>query len=326
MNGSTSGGGVRRRALYTGGALELSTLTLSVGPVGPGAVDVGAVGLLRKALEAGITTFDMTDAPDPALADALLARAFPSPDPRIVVLCSGRPAGRARDPGSSAPPRPPGVSTPDSPRGRRGGPGRFYQLPEVEVSDLSGPEDGPGAGLPPRVALPSTPFVARCRSLDDVELAARLPPPRILSGPFSLLERALPAAAMRRLGRDGFSWIARDPFAGGRLDGTLFARGSPVAPIPQPRTVRELEAEFGPVARLGFLARPRRRTLAQAALHFVVDTPGVVTACLGIPPVERWDEIVGFGGSPPLDDEELKQVVSLPGAERDRVASEGHRR
>ena len=322
MSGNVSGGAVRRRALYTGATLEVSTLTVSLGPVGTGAGDVGTVGMLRKALGAGITTFDTADAPDPMLAEALLARAFPDPDPRIVVLCRGGRSGRARDPASSAPPRPPGVG-PERALGPRGAPAGFCRLLEVEASDLSEPAGGPGSGAPPRPAPPPPPFVVRCRSTGDVERAARLRAPRVLSGPFSLLERALPEAAVRRLGQDGFSWVGRDPFAGGRLDGTLFATGSPFAPVHHPRTVRELEAEFGPVARLGFLAQPRRRTLAQAALHFVVDTPWAVTACLGLPPVERWDEVVGFGSSPALDDEELKRVVFLPGADRDRVASEG---
>jgi len=313
-----TGSGIERRRPYPGADVELSALTLTVGGGHRGGDTRETVQMLRRGRDAGVTTFDVVEAPDPALAEMLLARAFPDGDPAIVVLSHGSQATPGAVPARGPATRPLGARLSDlSPAAAGVAPSRrFRRLFEVEASEVVGgtvrsraPGDAGGA-------TGDAPLVVRCRSTDDVERAARRPPPWILSGPFSLLDRTVPTAATRLLGAGAFSWIARDPFSGGRLDASRFAVAPTAGPGAPPRTVRELEVEFEPVARFGFLARPRQRTLAQAALRFVLGSPWVATACVPAPSPERWAEIVGYASSPPLDEEERRRA--------DAVAGPGH--
>jgi len=302
-----------------GASCELSALTLTVGR-SPGPTDTNAaVALLRRAREAGITTFDTVESPDPDLGEALLARAFPDGDPNIVVLAHGRPP-RAPTPGARAPSvQSPVTALADSGprRGHAAAPQRLRHVYELEIAEISG-STGSAPGTQPGEVE-----VLRCRSVDDLDRAALLPGPRLLSGSFSLLDRSLGETSTRRLEPGSYSWIVRDPFAAGRLDASRFAAGSTAIPAAAPRTVRELEAEFEPVARLGFLARPRQRTLAQAALHFVLGHPWVVSACIPAPAPERWTEIVGFATSPPLDDQDKVRLGLASGHARPRAEGAG---
>jgi aryl-alcohol dehydrogenase-like predicted oxidoreductase len=82
----------------------------------------------------------------------------------------------------------------------------------------------------------------------------------------------------------------------------------PVAPEARPADMRRLRREFEPVLRLGFLTEGGRRTLAQAALRFVLRWPWVVTCVIPLPPPERFEEILGFGSAPEISDEELARL------------------
>lgn len=304
-------GALSRRPPFPGASFELSALTLSIGGASRTGDANDTVGVIRRAFQAGITTFDTAESVDPGFAETALARAFPEGDPRVVVLSSLS----APSPGPSSPPtmRPPTRRT--TRPGRPPAPATsvpLRRLYEVEAADLSRTRAGGQGSEELTAAEEPGPLVVRCRSPDDIDRVGSLPPPWILSGPFSLLERTLPAAAALRLGPDAFRWIVRDPFAGGRLDGSRFVGGPGGPQSGLPRSLLDLEAEFGPVARLGFLARPRQRTLAQAALHFVADPPWVVTVCLSAPAPERWEEIVTYPSTPALSDEELKRLAALP--------------
>jgi aryl-alcohol dehydrogenase-like predicted oxidoreductase len=317
-----------RRPPYPGAPFELSVLTLTVNATNGPEDGAGTVGLLRRAREAGITTFDTVDSPDDTLAEAWIARAFPWGDPSIVVLARGGAEG-AKSAASRALARgaPVAAFSEAGPPRREGAPSyRFRHLYEVDASDPGPTVPHPVAQGPPTGAGPAEPVVLRCRSLEEIVEASHRPPPRVLSGSYSLLEQALAATAEEVIGTGGFAWVARDPLAGGRLDGSRFASGSMGAGAAGPRTLRELEVDFEAVARLGFLAKPRRRTLAQAALHFVLGQPWVATACLPIPTAERWAEIVGFGSSPPLDEGERARVEALPGRPTATPAHGGPRR
>lgn len=295
---------VERRRPYVGAPFALSDLTVTVDPpAGPGD-DALVLGLLRRARSAGITTFDIAEAADPIAARSLLARAFPHDDPELVVLVPGR-SSLAEHPRNGPPSfTAPGAAGPVRADRPREPPAlRFRELTEVAAAELTR-----AAGEPGRADGAPAPVVVRCRTAEDVELAARQPPPRLLSGGLSLLDRSLVDAAERTVGAGRFSWIARDPFAGGRLDGSRFSARSSLVQGAAPPSLRALEAEFGPVARLAFLVRSRERTLAQAALRYALAREGVVSVCL--PPIapERWSEIVGYRASPPLAPEELARV------------------
>jgi aryl-alcohol dehydrogenase-like predicted oxidoreductase len=297
---------VERRPPYPGAPVEFSSLALTVNPTGRTREEENTVGLLRRALALGVTTFDTVDSADPSVAEALLARAFPEPDPRIVVLTS---PPRSRDGGPAPPPLAPRARGDPRPGGGASAAPGFLRVYELDEGS-----DGPGRQRTPSVeglAGARGPVAVRCRSTEAVLRAASRPPPRLLAGAYSVLDPRLLGAAEKGLGADGFSWIARDAFAGGRLDGSRFASG-PASPRPgAPRSLRELADEFGPVSRLGFLALPRRRTLAQAALHFVTETPRVATTVIPLPSPERWAEIVGFRASPTLEPDERARIKGL---------------
>jgi len=300
---------VPHRPPRPGAPYELSELVLSVAPYDR-PLDAGtATTLLRRAWAEGITTYDLVDAPDVAAAETLLARAFPNPDPSLVVIGPPPSPARSAVAAVSAPPRasaswvagPPG-SVPTGWQPRR--------LIEVEAASWLGAEARPSVS-------PETPYVlgtaVRCRSAEETRgvLAAAGPRPAFLTGRISLLRRELVAANLLDDQREPLRWLARDPFAGGRLDGSWFEKELATLPSAGPRPVRELETEFGPIARLRFLVQPGRRTLAQAAIRYALGIPAVAWASVPIPRVERWEEILGYAGSPPLGEKEQAALAGF---------------
>jgi len=290
-----------------GTSLALSPLALTVGSArGPLEVDA-VVAALRRARAQGVTTFDTVGSLDPAVAEALVAAAFPEGDPEVVVLT--RPHRRSGGPG---PPSPDGLVARPSPTtpfptlitaGRlRPGP---RSLPQVDAADLL-TVGGPGPPSAVEGAL-----VARCRTVEEVLSVPPLSSPALLSGAVSLLDRQRILAAARRFGPSGFVWIARDPFAGGRLDGSRFLPAGAVGVGQAPTALRALENDFASVAPLGFLGRPGQRTLAQAALRYLSRLPYVASVVVDLPSPERWDEILGFERSPVLDAAELARIEQL---------------
>ncbi len=297
---------VPRRPLFPGSEVAVSAITLEVDP-GPNDPD-RLVRQLRLARAAGVTTFDTVGAAQPGLAETLLARAFPRPDPELVVL--------ARPPEGNDRSR---TTSPFAPTGRprsrlepvgtnRLDPGflRLYETAPVGRPAAGGSATPPGASPDDRRTGPA---VVHCATDRDVDLALGGPPPWLLSGTFNLLESELPMAAARRAGGGAFGWVARDVLAGGRLDGSRFALSpfgvGPAAPLP----VREVERELARIAPLGFLAWAGRRTLAQAALHFVLDLPWVATACVPVPDPRRWEELAGFSRAPALEPAEREVLA-----------------
>ena len=137
---------------------------------------------------------------------------------------------------------------------------------------------------------------------------ADLPSP-VVSTELSLLDAPLPTPLATSANPRPPGVIVRDPFAGGRLDGTLLrdtmGERRPGRP---PRDVRELREEFAPVLLLGFLTRARTRTLAQAAVRYLLQCPGPLSVLLPPPAPDRWEEVMGVLGTPPLDKEELARL------------------
>jgi aryl-alcohol dehydrogenase-like predicted oxidoreductase len=283
---------LRRAPAYPGAPFELSELTFTVEPRVSDPRGETLVQEIRRARRAGVTTFDIAGASDPPLAEALLARAFPGGEPEVVLLT--RPAPRS---GPWAP-----AASPRSPWARAGAqvreparPPSFHRLPELR---------------PEEQALATGAAARRCETLEDLPGEDGSADPRLFAGRFSLLEAGLARAAARSVGESRLRWIAHDVFASGRLDGTKFSAGLDRAPAASLRSVRELEADFAPVSRLGFLARPGERTLAQAALWFVLGHPWVATAVLPLPTSDRWREVLEYRRSPPLSETELSRLES----------------
>jgi aryl-alcohol dehydrogenase-like predicted oxidoreductase len=304
----------RRQVL--GSDVRLSALTVSVDPplVAPPAADDRMVALLRRARTRGVATFDVATARFPPRAERLIARAFPDPDPEIsaIVVRSVDSLARERTPDD----QPVAAENPESAlalsldRSRR----RLDPVPvsivEWEVEPLRPNEDRSGGmGGVPSIPLPSGTLWA-LRLLPGVAgLPKETPSPPLFSGPLSLLEPDLVAGFEDETTPQNTSLIARDPFGSGRLDGSRFAsRAGLSGPTAGPVDVRRLHEEFDPVLRLGFLTEHHRRTLAQAALQFVLHWGWVATVVVPLPDPERFDEVLGFGTQAPISPEELARL------------------
>jgi aryl-alcohol dehydrogenase-like predicted oxidoreductase len=302
---------VSRRRPYPGAPFELSKLAMAAAPSDPSVDGSAAVALLRRAWRDGISVFDTVDVPNTSVAEALLARAFPDPDPTIVVL-GHDPAVQSRGPSPI-----PTLGLPRGPIGLMHGEGPppphsqpFRRLVEIDA----GPSGGRAAGSPNSAAaggVSELTRVVRCRTEAEAVDAVRERQPCLLAGELSMLRSSVARSAAERAPSGAFGWIARDPFAGGRLDGSWFDRSLPALPTSTPRSVRELEAELASVLPFRSLVLRGRRTLAQAALRFVVDLPWVVSVCIPMPRVERWEEIVGFETSAPLDERERAAIEAM---------------
>ena len=292
---------VARRRPLPASPFELSILTLQLGPV-RGPAGVGPLrAAVRRARAAGITTFDLTEGPEPAVAESILREAFPPGDAEVVVILPEGPSVPRAATGAgleTAPPLLPGA-------GRPGETGSFPRLYEVRPRAASGPR-----GFEP--AVPPSRRVIRCRTAEEAEAISGVPGPLLAAGPLSLLQHDLANAV--DAGRDptSFAWIARDPFAGGRLDGSRFAVPRFAGgPVPAPATVRQLGSELESVLPFAFLARPGQRTLAQAAIRFPLARRYVASVVIPVPAPERWEEIVGFAASPALSDDEVARAARV---------------
>ena len=300
-----------------GTSRTLSAVTISVDPppVAPPAADARTVALLRRARERGVTTFDVAGARFPLRAERLIATAFPSPDPELGVIVGRSIESLAEERG------------PDDDRGWGGSLAialassldqsrrRLAPVPVAIVEWSPGAEGsttGPEVpGERPRIEGETKP-----EPLWAIRLSSRtttLPrdphPPALFVGEFSLLDDGVAPLFDSPGAVPGASLVARNPFGDGRLDGSRFAAVStPGAPGQGPVDVRHLHEEFDPILRLGFLTAGRRRTLAQAALWFVLRWPWVVTCVIPLPPPERFEEVLGFAASPPLVDDELDRL------------------
>lgn len=303
---------VSRRPLFDDPTVALSSLAFTVDPGRAAGDPERTVRLLRLARAAGVTTFDVVGVANPRLAETVLARAFPTGDPELVILTEA-PGAEGRLHATTAPRPGEGPPSDRNRPGPRAEPPGFRRL--YESGSPATPRPGAPLGPSSRAAAPppNAPTAFRCASLADVDLARGSPPPWLFAGTFSLLEHDHPFAAAERCRGRAFAWIARDVLAGGRLDGSRFAPPLTAFGAATPPSLRELEVDLARLAPLGFLARAGQRTLGQAALRYVVDLPWVATACLPLPDPRRWEEVLGFTGSPPLEPAERERLAVLAG-------------
>ncbi len=277
-----------------------------------------AVAELRRARAVGVTTFDLVNAHDPPVLERLLSEAFPSDDPDLVAILGVR--GFGRGPASrSAPERPPLTGESVSAALRT-------SLAE-SLERLGRDRKVVVDWRPRRGSLPSeavVPDLLRLRDegvILDVAFGIDTAVPGstgtagagsgLASVVLTLIETDALGRAEPRFLPPPY-WIARDVFAGGRLDGSALQgfAGRP-GPGAGPHGIRDLQEAFEPVLRLGFLTKERPRTMAQSALRFVLGWPWVVTASVPMPPPERFEEILGYAASPPLERAEIARVLAL---------------
>ncbi len=281
---------------------------LGSGAAGRGATDrLPSVALLRRARGQGVTTFDLGRSRPSEMVETLLGEAFPDPDDELVTILPHRAPPSA--PGESARSRDRSLTELRADLGaarhRLRGAGQL--VIDWQKGDPAVPTPGPSSE---EAAVLRNELAVLGWTVPG-NVPGGVQPPALGCGPISLLESSVP----RALGfgaPTGTAWIARDPLAGGRLDGTAFARPvlGPRSPGP-PTSLRALEAEFAAVRPFGFLTAGTGRTLAQAALRFALAWPWVVTVSVPFPSPDRLAEIAGTVNAPPLSATELDRVLSL---------------
>ena len=302
---------IERRAV-PGSTTRFSSVTISVDPAtaSPPATQDRTVTLLRRARERGVTTFDVADVAFPAAAERLLRTAFPEPDPELGVIVGRSVETLAR--GGSVGPHPNEegalaealeVSLQESQR--RLGEVRVVALEWSVPPSVSARRGSPSASRP---AWPRDAKVLRILRSSSPTREDDESPPQLIADEFSLLDTRW-ARERPDLSPTTAGLVARNPFASGRLDGSRFAVDAGLRPAGVgPIDLRRLHEEFDPVLQLGFLTRERRRTLAQAALRFVLAWPWVTTAVVPLPTPERLGELLSFTETPELSEEELVQL------------------
>lgn len=298
---------------------------LALVPEPPGAATPAAIAstaeILVKCRARGVTTFDVAGARDPAVAAVCLARAFGEERAGVIAIVP-----ETDPPGSSARSlrgTPAGMPAKGSRDGLPSAAGQatanelLVGFPRVvEIGGELSPRGGPEAALTNSRDVRSEPDVidvsVRCPSGDDVRRALRFRPRPLVTGELSLLDPASSRFPEGIPDAPGAWFIARNVFANGRLDGTAWPgslrAGSTMGP---PESVRDLAGVYEPVLRFGFLTQGARRTLAQAALGYVLGCPWVLLASARLPPVDRLDELLGFSRAPPLGPDDLRRVESM---------------
>ncbi len=273
--------------------LTLSSLTFAVPESGVGAPRPRLAREIERALEIGVTSFDLRALHDPRGAGELILKAAAGARSRPVVWVRGT-SGSAPSSG------PPGL-------------GRAMQRPSptgaVPPSTLASWEDRLSVVLesddPAGVRPEGGPQVHRVaeESFDPGHA-----PDGLWAGRLSLLAPGFARAFAVRGPRPGFALVAEDVLAGGALDGSWaappFGSGHPAAPA----RIADLEAQFRPVLELAFLTRSRQRTLLGAAVAFALQWPWVATAVVPLPTPDRLDDVVRAADAPPLDDAELRRL------------------
>ena len=283
--------------------------------------DPGAARLLVRARALGITTFDVGRGAEAARAERILAAAFPRPDESLLVIARRSATdlanGDARSGGIAAP------SDLDA-RLRRSLEESASRLRSLTIGLLVWDRVASGAPGPDPTRSFLDGLVSEGRIggwAEQVRVSRSLTSEPgasgrgtgVYSGPLSVLERGLLAPLEARAADGPLSFFAEDPLGAGRLDGSRFEQ--PLAdrgPSTPPVGIAELHREFDPVLRLGFLTARGGRTLAQAALQFVLRWPWVSSALVPVPRAERLAEIASVAASAPLDDDEVQRILARP--------------
>lgn len=294
----------------------LSELSFTVDPpvVAPPSADERMVALLRRSYARGVTTFDLAVARSPARAERLVAKAFPDESPAVAVIV-GRSLESLAEEGSKSPAEAlesglAAALTESLSRSRA----RLGPVPIAIVEWSEGRESGPAAPVEevlPKVREGAGPEVAIALRVPAAPPTVPVASPRgsLFSSDFSLLEPGPARWFNEGSAPADAGLLARNAFASGRLDGSRFSSASGFGiPGAGPVDVRRMHEEFDPVLSLEFLTKHRRRTLAQAALQFVLAWPWVVTAIVPLPAPERWEELLAYTARPSLTEEDLARV------------------
>jgi aryl-alcohol dehydrogenase-like predicted oxidoreductase len=266
-------------------------------------------GLLRRALDRGLTLYDASEARNAAAAERAIREAVdPAGRPEISV------ATRLANSAS-------GLVEPRSVvRAARESADRLGRRP-LDIAVVALPEPDSAAYLD-WVRVLSTlrsegivrSWCAEPRSsADAAATAARAGQDGAgtVSLRYNLLERE-PVESLATTDTSMPRVLVRDPHAGGALNGRLLRSphaGS--ARALRPVHWLSLQDRLAPVARLGFLTEGRRRTLGQAALQYCLASPAVTAVFPAFDSPDAVDEYTDIDRVPALSDSEIARVRRL---------------
>ncbi len=145
-----------------------------------------------------------------------------------------------------------------------------------------------------------------CRTHEDALLCLRYPGISSVQLPVSMIEQAAIDSVIPSLYRSGIAVIAREPLGQGLLTGT---RGRTLAEEGA-RSLAEISERKRRSVDFSVFSTSQR-TMAQAALQFVLQVPGVSTVIPGIAKVEQLGENLRALNAPRLTPEEYQRARSL---------------
>ena len=143
-----------------------------------------------------------------------------------------------------------------------------------------------------------------CRSADDALLCLKYPGVSTVQIVVSLADQEALIGVIDQVAAKGVGVIAREPLAQGFLTadtGRTLAEESA-------RSRSEIRSRERRSKQFEFLARSDR-SLAQAAIQFVLQVPGVSTVIPGMVTLEQLDENMGALTAAPLSADELQQIA-----------------
>ena len=147
---------------------------------------------------------------------------------------------------------------------------------------------------------------------DGVRLLRNNRPVDVLQVAYSVFYQGASVELLPLARTRGVGILAREPLANGFLSGkyeaaSAFGDGDIRAALP-----REYVAAMAETAvQLDFLRRGGERTLAQAALRFVLDDPVVASVVVGAKTPAQVEENVQSGAVPPIDAAERERVAGV---------------
>ena len=142
-----------------------------------------------------------------------------------------------------------------------------------------------------------------CRTHEDALLCLKYPGISSVQLPVSMVEQAAIDSVIPRLSERGIAVIAREPLGQGLLTGT---RGRTLAEEAA-RSRAEINERKQRSKNFAAFANPQR-TMAQAALQFVLQVPGVSTVIPGIAQADQLEENLAALSAPPLTGEEFARA------------------
>jgi aryl-alcohol dehydrogenase-like predicted oxidoreductase len=319
--------------------LKVSALGLGTGRLGAAlkqGTDQDTISMLLEALDSGITFYDTADSYGQGKSEELIGRAFKGRRSQLVIatktgyrLSSAAGLAARLKPvlrpllRSLKPLRRVAASARSSQMSQDFSPAHVNQAIEgslrrlrtdhVDLYQLHSP---PTAALRDgevfaalealRAAGKIRYYGVSCLTVEDAALALRHPGVSAVQVTINLLEPQAIANLLPLAREQGVAVVARQPLAGG-----LLAQSEAEILAQATRVDRDqLRQELRAAAAFGFLATGPR-SLAQAAIQFVLGQDGVSVVLPGISSAPHLREAVGALRAPPLTDQELAMVKAV---------------